>query len=389
MTAGKITIKAGPSVEGDDFYGREKELRYAWENHISKGVSLLLSAPRRVGKSSFAKRMLRSAKENRWKTLYLDLQGISTESEFVKLFKEGLGETGIQKTGDIVLKLFESIQDFEVLGNKVLINSNVWRNDTYGKIKQLIENAGEILIVIDELTIYLNHLLTQENGKEKVEFFLEWLRKFRQTSGTNVRWILCSSVGIENFASIHNLSKHLNDIHFFYIGAFSEDEAKDFISRLDIGDNEQFTEEHIQHILDKLVWHLPFFIQILVEKINSLICLDEKKQLSNDTIDEAYDCLISEKHFNTWDDRLKYYCEFEDTARKILKSCALPNGESKENLLTNLSANKSDIDIDKMETILSKLLNMLKHDGYLTEHSGKYIFRSPLLRVFWYNRFVL
>ena len=163
------------------------------------------------------------------------------------------------------------------------------------------------------------------------------------------------------------------------------DEAKNFISRLDVDENVQFTEEHIQYILDKLVWHLPFFIQILVEKINFLICV-EGKQLSNDTIDEAYNRLITENHFNTWDERLKEYYEFENNARKILKLCTLPNGESRENLLANLSANESDI--EKTETILAKLLDMLKNDGYLVEHNGKYIFRSPLLRDFWYNRFI-
>ena len=384
----KITIKTGPVVEGDDFYGREKELRYAWEMFISKGTSLLLSAPRRVGKTSFSKKMLKMAEENRWKTLYLDLEGKGTEGELVKFFieelqKEKWWEKVKSKIGDIFLKLLESIKELEIAGNKLAINSDVWRSNTYGKIKQLIENAGEILIVIDELTIYLNHLLTQENGKEKVEFFLEWLRNFRQT--TKVRWILSSSVGIENFASMHQLSKHLNDVHRFNIGAFSEDEAKDFISRLDVDKNVHFTKEHIQYILDKLAWHLPFFIQILVEKINSLVCV-EGKLLSNETIDEAYNLLITGSHFNTWDERLKDYNEFENDARKILKLCALPDGRSREVLLANLSAKKSDI--EKAENILSRLLDMLQKDGYLTEHNGKYIFRSPLLRDFWYGRFI-
>ncbi|MCL2312993.1 MAG: hypothetical protein FWC41_11005, partial [Firmicutes bacterium] len=202
---------------------------------------------------------------------------------------------------------------------------------------------------------------------------------------TKVRWILCSSVGIENFASMHQLSKHLNDVHSFPIGAFTEYEATDFISRLEVDENVQFAKEHIQYILDKLVWHLPFFIQIFVEKINFLICV-EGKQLSNDTIDEAYNRLITESHFNTWDERLKEYYDFEVDARKVLKLCTVPNGISRENLLANLSSQTSDI--EKTETVLAKLLDMLKNDGYLMEHNGKYTFRSPLLRDFWYNRFI-
>ena len=379
----KVSIKTGPPVEGNDFYGREKELQYAWKNHILKGGSLLLSAPRRVGKSSFAKKMLNIAEKKGWKTLYLDLQGLSSEYDFIKLFKEELQkekwwEKIKSKIGDII----KSIEGFEIAGNKVSINSNGWRSDTYGKIKQLLDSTGEILIVIDELTIYLNHLLIQENGKERIEFFLEWLRSLRQT--TKSRWILCSSISIENFTSMHQLSKHFNDVHSFSIGAFSEDEAKDFISRLDVDENVKFTQEHIQCILDKLRWYLPFFIQIFANEIDRLI--SEGKQLSNETIDEAYNVLITRPYFNTWVERLKDYGELEDSARKILKSCSLPNGESRKNLLANLTVKKSDI--EKIENNLAELLSMLKNDGYLTEQNDKYIFRSPLLRDFWYARYV-
>jgi hypothetical protein len=185
---------------------------------------------------------------------------------------------------------------------------------------------------------------------------------------------------------MHQLSKHLNDLHPFPIGAFSEDEAKDFISRLDVDEKVQFKKEHIQHILNKLVWHLPFFIQIWVEKINSLVCI-EGKQLSNDTIDEAYNDLITGNHFEPWIEKLNEYHEFEDSVREVLKLCVVSNGRSRADLLANLSA--PSCDIEKTEAILAKLLNMLKNDGYLIEHNGKYVFRSPLLRDFWHNRFLL
>ena len=387
MVKEKISIKTGPPVEGRDFYGRKKDLQYAWKTHIEKGTSLLLSAPRRVGKSSFSKKMLEIARDNGWKTLYLDVEGISTESAFVNLFKTELqSEKTWANSRESIKKIFESIEGIEFGGVK--IDLSVWRNNTYGEIKHLIANTEEnILIVIDELTIYLNHLLTpqkSDEGREKVEFFLEWLRSFRQT--TKARWILCSSIGIENFASLNQLSKHLNDFHAFPIGAFSEDEAKDFISRLDVDEKVQFSREHIQYILDKLVWHLPFFIQILVEKINFLIYV-EGKQLSEGLIDEAYNRLITESYFNTWDERLKEYNEFEYNARRILRQCALADGESREVLLAGVTVKKNVDEIDKIDTVLSRLLSMLQNDGYLLECEGKYIFRSPLLRDFWRVRF--
>ena len=84
----KISLKPGPPVEDDDFYGRESELTYAWQYYMPKSVSLLLSAPRRVGKSSFAKKMLKIANEKEWKTLYLDLQGLLPKALLLNFSKK-------------------------------------------------------------------------------------------------------------------------------------------------------------------------------------------------------------------------------------------------------------------------------------------------------------
>jgi len=39
MATGKISIKTGTPVEGDDFYGREKELDYAWKTKHFQMIS--------------------------------------------------------------------------------------------------------------------------------------------------------------------------------------------------------------------------------------------------------------------------------------------------------------------------------------------------------------
>ncbi|MDR3286973.1 MAG: hypothetical protein LBT27_05990 [Prevotellaceae bacterium] len=50
-----IVNKVGSVVEGNNFFGRTKELERALEL-LENGNSLILAAPRRVGKSSFSKK---------------------------------------------------------------------------------------------------------------------------------------------------------------------------------------------------------------------------------------------------------------------------------------------------------------------------------------------
>lgn len=358
----KTQIKTGPPVEGNDFFGREKEINYAWDL-INRGISLMLAAPRRVGKSSFAKKMLTKAAGANWKYLYIDLEEVRNEEEFIRLFIEKIQEESWwQKAkasiSDNTLKILKSIQEIEILGTSVSLDTHAWKRNIYSQLKKLIEETGEILIVVDELTIFLNSLLKKENGKENVEFFLNWLRSLRQITKTKARWIFCSSVSIQNFVNTHCLSHTLNDVKSFPIDEFTSTEAKNFIKNLDIPENIVFTDKHISYILKKLSWKLPFFIQILIEKTISLIVLNAQI-LSENTINKAYQTIITETHFDTWHQRLNDYSENKDHAKAVLKILSQNHkGESRDNLFNILYGRINDT--DKCEEITSALLSMLK-----------------------------
>lgn len=383
----------GPPVEGENFFGREKELIFAW-HHIKKGNSLILSAPRRVGKSSFAKKIIEFAKKDDWYTLEINLEEIKTEQGFVKLLIEKLQSENwwkkqLSKTVTNFEQTLSSINtNLEYSGVKVNFEWKSQKEDVYDKLKSLLNNKEETLIMVDEVTVLLNSLIKNdiENGINDVEFFLNWLRSFRQVSGTKIRWIFCSSIGIDNFTNMHNLSYTLNDVEPLHISEFTSEQAVEFVKALAISENLEFANNDVSYLLNKLGWNLPYFIQILFSNINQLVKI-HNKSICNETTDEAYNNLINEKHLNTWAERLNEYNDFVPFANILLKHLSgISAGESRDNLY-NLLFNKIN-DTDKTETILSKLLYMLKNDGYLINtQENKYTFRSPFLRDFWFNRF--
>lgn len=81
----------GPPVLGIDFIGRKKELSAAW-NALAATNSLLFSSPRRVGKSSFARKLIEKAKGEGWSTIYLDVQGIKNEASHTESIKDKIGK---------------------------------------------------------------------------------------------------------------------------------------------------------------------------------------------------------------------------------------------------------------------------------------------------------
>lgn len=381
----------GPPVEGDDFFGREKDENYIW-NKIKEGNSILLSAPRRVGKTSLAKRQLLRAKNEKWRTLEIDLEEIKSEEGFIKKFVEELEKQ--TWWGSIKKDLKKSIKEWlnsitlsgEYEGIKGEIKYNASTKDPYDNLNKLLHHDKPMLIMFDELTVLLSSFIKKENGKAKVEDFLDWLRSFRLIKGTQIRWIFCSSIGLENFTNQYGLSDKINDLLPYKIDAFTDSKAKEFINKLSESYKLNMNDAEIDYFLNKLGWYLPFFIQILFEQVNRLHQVEDY-DINTKTIDMAYDNLLSSKHFNTWDERLEDYGENEKYARILLNRLAQnKTGESRENLQNEIYSKLNDI--DKANLLTSRVINMLLNDGYLIEKSGRYAFRSPLLRDFWFNRFL-
>jgi hypothetical protein len=382
----------GSPVEGNNFFGREKELEYIWK-HIQKGNSIILSAPRRVGKSSLAKKVIQQAKDAGWNSMEINLEEIKSEEGFLKVFiKELQKQDWWEKTKGKSSVLIETLLSGfklsgEAFGVKGSFEYQKGKEDSYDNLKKLLNHAEDTLIMVDEVTVLLNSFMESDpiNGKRNAEFFLNWLRSFRQISGTKIRWIFCSSIGIDNFTSQHQLSHTFNDVDPYPIGAFKREKAKQMLEELAQSDDIVLSEDIIEYKLNKLGWLLPYFIQILFFKFYHLIQVEER-EINIKTVDEAYDLLLSEKHLNTWEERLKEYKELEDYARKLLKRLSsIKEGEGRGVLLSFLNSIVNDQ--EKADSILSQLLYMLKNDGYIIEEESKYSFRSPLLRDFWYNRF--
>ncbi|MCD8387951.1 MAG: ATP-binding protein, partial [Bacteroidales bacterium] len=98
-----ISNRVGPPVTGDDFYGRVKELSQA-HDYLRTNHSLVLSAPRRIGKSSFAKRLIEDQKALGWSCVYIDLEGVRTQEDFLKIL---INESALKsRTSLKVLNIF-------------------------------------------------------------------------------------------------------------------------------------------------------------------------------------------------------------------------------------------------------------------------------------------
>ena len=171
-------------------------------------------------------------------------------------------------------------------------------------IGDLLDHGKNTLIFFDELAVPLSSITKNEGGKNSAEHLLHWLRSLRQVSGTRIRWIFCSSVGIENFTFAHQLSNTINDLTAYQLKAFDESTSLQLLDALAKSNHLTLPDEVKQAMLDKIRFYLPFFLQILFAKIHVLVRL-ENLNVNIPTVERAYRDILEENHLNIWVERLK------------------------------------------------------------------------------------
>ena len=385
-----VSNKIGPPVEGNDFFGREKEIRLA-NKLLDRGHSLLLSAPRRIGKSSLAKKLIDEKKKQGWKCVYIDLEETDTEDGFLRLVIDAFSNNEIwrQVVSDAakgLKSIFNKIEKVSVGPVEFDLGQREEKENLYKNLKELVNHEKDTFIVVDELTLFLGTLNKTRNGIEKVTYILNWLRSPRQVKGTKIRWQFCGSVGLRNFTSSKNLSYTINDLTEFSLDELDRKEASGLLLELSKSEKIRMSNNVIDYILYKLSWNIPYFIQVIFSKLSE----EYYEELTTDSVDAAYKKLCSENYLGTWSERLVEYQEHEMPARQILKELSTrPSGAERNALLDKLMTGQDPSKVDSMDLTLSKVLDMLENDGYIMRNGSLRTFRSPLLRDYWLNKFVL
>lgn len=384
-----ISNKVGPPVTGDDFYGRVEELSRAHQ-YLDSNHSLVLSAPRRIGKSSFAKRLIEDKQSIGWSCVYIDLEGVRTRDEFLQILinkfdNSGIWTEAVNLAGGIFNRIFEGVKGIGPV--KFDFSQPETKVNLYTSLSEVIDHTKDTLIVIDELPLFLSILDRNTGDSNEAEFFLNWFRSLRQVSNSKIRWVFCGSVGLHNFTRMRNLSMTINDLVSFDFDALSEHEAKGLIKALAESENISMSDEIITSLLEKLEWYIPYFIQLIFTNIKNHP--DAHRGITDPMIDLSIDRLAHTDELSTWSERLAEYNGQEEGARLILKKLSQSErGLSRDQCLAIYIQNTGESHM-KADDELSLILNMLEHDGYIIRTEGGIRqFRSPLLKKWWYYKFV-
>lgn len=390
-------IPTGNKVSGDDFFGRERERedlkQILQDNHI------VLSGPRRLGKSSLLDLMALELAEQGFLVRVADMQDQTSIAGFIDTidacFPQSAVTQYLSKFTDKVKDWLQRIKKVDIkvpggIGAGVELQNAVdlsW----YPKAQALQHRLSQapLLIFIDEFSVLLEKLIGQD--RQQAEHFLDWLRAWRINNQNQCRMIFSGSIGLNYLLERHQLNARFNDCYDFVLGPFKPAIAIGMLQTHLQRENRPESPDALDHLCLRVGWLSPFYLNLLLHE--SLRAARDREDENNQTkgqlliqdVDDGYERLLSSRsRFNHWHQRLirdlsaDELVFYKAALGALAKSAA---GLTRNQLLTRLGRLESDPDLRRHK--LEQCLLKLEEDGYLGRDGNRIQFLSFLVSDYW------
>lgn len=392
-----------------DFYGRQWEQRQ-FQRLLTEGQNILITAPRRVGKTELARKLLDWATDQGWLATYANVEHAKTEADFFNELAKVLSDAGIRpaignqlrnvgarlrKLLPASAKVSDGENSFELVFNSDIEDALHEAQKGMNQLLESLSGEGQIILIgLDELPIFLSTLAGQPGGDDRVAAMLNWFRKLRCAPALSprVRWLLCGSIGLDTFVEQRKMAGSINDLRPQKLGPFEHPIAVEFVKLRAASGTDAFeiTDDLAEVIVRQVGWPLPYYLRLIVDELKALPPFKRSDAYpSSQDVKEAYAVLVSPDkkiQFVHWVGRLdlQFGKVTALTAHAILKQCCQkPEGTTKTKLRNILIKRNPHCDPETIERELVELLSVLERDGYLHGEDNRWAFRSFLLRDFW------
>jgi len=382
-----MSIIVGQAVRNSDFWDRTDELEDIWDA-IESGSHILISAPRRVGKTSIMYKVLDEPKTN-YIPVYIDTESADSQNEFwQKLFHALMEEdfvNGLKNSAKTLWSKLKTIKITKISATGVEFGDGevLDYKEAFKRLIKSLDSDKKLIIMIDEFAQTIENIIKYEDeGIKSAISLLKAHRELRQDIkfSQKVTVIYAGSIGLESVVAKMDAIKHINDLNSIKISPLSLSEAQEFTKQLFANNNINVTDDGIIYLLEKIEWLIPFYIQLIAQEIKKLHRKEPK--VTPQMIEQAIDnSLQHRQHFETWLSKIKTAFKNNDYlfAKEILNTIS-ENMSMESRNIANIAAKHSLNDDDAKEIIHS-----LIYDGYINNNDNprEYRFNSAILRMWW------
>lgn len=399
-------MKLGAVATGGSFFNRESELNALFE-HLEDD-HIVMSGPRRLGKSSILQKLVELAPEHKFTATVMDLQGEDPSPEgFVQKLEKTFPKQSKQQTLREKLSRLNPLKNVKSGGVKAAgVGANVeftevekkpWQEHADFCLEKL--SKQKTIILIDEFSVFLEKFITRH--PQQVGDFLDWLRSWRIRSNTQFRFLFTGSIGLQSLLEMNDLVLPMNDCFDFQLGPFKRPHAIAMLQQFSDKKGWQLSTSDAEFICVKTGWLSPFFLNLLLNEAIRFAddrfaeaeqegdaSAESPKDLNAQDIEFGYEKLLSVRsRFSHWVSRLKD--QFDDpketqAAHLILSALSQSaSGLTTPQLDIRLSGHLPAI--ETRQKVRQKVLLLLQEHGYVTvpDSQSKVDFLSFLIKEYW------
>ncbi len=382
-------MKANPGgqVDVQDILGRDPLIATLWD--VLEQQSIIMTAERRIGKTSVIRKMQAEPRAN-WVPVLQDLEQFHSADDFALAVYEKVSTflTGLKKWARRAKEFFEGIGGIEI-GGVLKLPANRerhWKNLLVHSIEDLVtqQEPKRLVFFWDEMPYMLDNIRRRE-GDDTAKEVLDVLRSLRQhTAG--FRMVLTGSIGLHHVLGALKAADYknepINDMYAVEVTPLALADARELARRLINGEQLQTADvaESAAAIAEQGDC-FPFYIHHIARRLKVSRRPAAPEQVAAVVHEQLLDANDPWElaHYRT---RIpSYYPKEEEVVTAVLDTLATADKPAAVDAI--LAAIKSQTPFDNRNRLL-QLLKLLERDHYLGRSpEGHYHFRFPLIRRWW------
>ena len=388
----------GRWVSGDDFFGRDLELQLL-EEKVGDRNHVLLTGQRRMGKTSVAQELGRRLQTQGWVFLFTDVEGATCAEDVIANIAQAIHPVRplLLRFADGIERWFnDMVEEVSALDFRVKIraglNTGNWKRYGDKLIGHCAEHDRPVLLVIDELPIFLNRMLRHDEGKERVEEFLSWLRgAFQHHEKHSPVLIVSGSIGLEPLVRRLGLSDRVNYLDPFRLRPWGCEASIECFKSLAASYKLSLDDDVAPTVYDALGIGIPHHVQSFFARLREHTTMQAKDRVTVEDVKAVYRTQMlgpsGQNDLAHYESRLRDVLADETytIAMEIIAEAAIQQVFTAEarRCLERLYSTVGDGARER----ITEALDVLEHDGYLEANDDGHRFPSRLLRDWWAARF--
>lgn len=397
----------GSIVPPEDLWFRDEFISELWEK--LKNEHVLLSAPRRTGKTSVMNHMRERPKGDTI-VVFQNVQDLKHPADLFQTIIENFHEQHPRflcslagKSWSLMKGLLSSasdhVKEIGVGGVKIVLRENDpdwnanWKTHAEELLYRIRKSDEKVLIIVDELPDMLLNMKI-ENASAARDF-MAWFRKQRETpppQHDSIRWLVGGSINLAGTLDDLGGIDLINNLSTEQLPILTPAQVREFVASMLSQRNIQFQSDVPASVEQSLGRPIPLFLQMATQELyrhGRRTCA----VLTQTDVENVFRWLITgpgaQDKLQHYHSRIqKYYPEPRATlAHKILSllSNSQHDGLTRKTLKTTLEKELGiQLHQTQRDALFNKIMHDLMNDFYIGETKPDcFDFESGLMKAWW------